>query len=329
MPGCSGPLPAAKTCPHWARILSLIVLMHSAAISRSLFCLAPALVQASMAEDYPATSYPAAPAAAPAARPRSTPGPGHDGAILLPAVPELVDLEDLSDAQNPGGIYFVDPPGGLGEDLLAILRRCSAGFLARLARLIGRILRPVPQVITCHLPCTNPECNEVCGRVVDVIAAERTVWANNIATLLRDEKWSLPDAVTEITGQPFRLFLLDALLAIVGDPDRPFVDLLVEGVPLGVDSSMPPCPTLFPPAPQAPPSMELAHCSSSWGSALSGQASVDALLSKRCPKAGSARSLEACPSFKSDMLRPPLASWDWLSPLADPTDLWLTAASPG
>ena len=60
-------------------------------------------------------------------------------------------------------------------------------------------------------------------------------------------------------GQPFRLFLLDALLAIVGDPDRPFVDLLVEGVPLGVDSSMPPCPTLFPPAPQAPPSMELAH----------------------------------------------------------------------
>ena len=65
-------------------------------------------------------------------------------------------------------------------------------------------------------------------------------------------------------GQPFRLFLLDALLAIVGDPDRPFVGLLAEGVPLGVDSSMPPCPTLFPPAPQAPPSMELAHCSSSW-----------------------------------------------------------------
>ena len=32
-----------------------------------------------------------------------------------------------------------------------------------------------------------------------MIAAERTVWANNIATLLRDEKWSLPDAVTEIT----------------------------------------------------------------------------------------------------------------------------------
>ena len=32
----------------------------------------------------------------------------------------------------------------------------------------------------------------------EVIAAERTVWAN-IATLLRDEKWSLPDAVTEIT----------------------------------------------------------------------------------------------------------------------------------
>eukprot|EP00439_Symbiodinium_sp_Y106_P083308 s433_g23.t1 len=64
----------------------------------------------------------------------------------------------------------------------------------------------------------------------EVIAAERTTWANNIATLLRDEKWSLPDAVTKITGQPFRLFLLDALLAIVGDPDRPFVDLLVEGV---------------------------------------------------------------------------------------------------
>ena len=35
--------------------------------------------------------------------------------------------------------------------------------------------------------------------IQEVIAAERTVWANNIATLLRDEKWSLPDAVTEIT----------------------------------------------------------------------------------------------------------------------------------
>ena len=63
------------------------------------------------------------------------------------------------------------------------------------------------------------------------------------------------------------------------------MDLLVEGVRLGVDSSMPPAPQ-------------------------SDQASVDALLSKRCPKAGSARSLKACPSFKSDMLRPPLASWD-------------------
>ena len=81
-------------------------------------------------------------------------------------------------------------------------------------------------------------------------------------------------------GQPFRLFLLDALLAFFNDPDRSFVDLLVDGVPLGVDSDMPSCPTLFPPTPQAPPSMDLTHCSSSWGSALSDQASVDALLSE-------------------------------------------------
>ena len=32
----------------------------------------------------------------------------------------------------------------------------------------------------------------------EVIAAERTVWANNIATLLRDEKWSLPDSRTPL-----------------------------------------------------------------------------------------------------------------------------------
>ncbi|CAE7657435.1 unnamed protein product [Symbiodinium sp. CCMP2592] len=106
-----------------------------------------------MAADYPATSYTASSQQAPAPDVWHTfrAARGHDGAVLLPSVPELVDLEELSD-----------------EDLLAMLRRCSAGFLARLARLIGRILRPVPQVVTCHLPCVNPECNQVCGRVIDV-----------------------------------------------------------------------------------------------------------------------------------------------------------------
>ncbi|CAE7354164.1 unnamed protein product [Symbiodinium sp. CCMP2592] len=106
-----------------------------------------------MAADYPAASYSASSQQAPAPDVWHTfrAARGHDGAVLLPSVPELVDLEELSD-----------------EDLLAMLRRCSAGFLARLARLIGRILRPVPQVVTCHLPCVNPECNQVCGRVIDV-----------------------------------------------------------------------------------------------------------------------------------------------------------------
>ena len=46
--------------------------------------------------------------------------------------------------------------------------RCSGGDLLAILRLIGRILRPVPQVVTCHLPCAKPECNQVCGRIVDV-----------------------------------------------------------------------------------------------------------------------------------------------------------------
>ncbi|CAE7302951.1 LRRC45 [Symbiodinium sp. CCMP2592] len=79
-------------------------------------------------------------------------------------------------------------------------------------------------------------------------------------------------------GQPFRLFLLDALLQLSRDPDRPFVDLLLEGVPLGVDEPMPACPTLFPASATKDPSMDLQHCSSSWGSALSDLSTVDSLL---------------------------------------------------
>ncbi|CAE7611472.1 LRRC45 [Symbiodinium sp. CCMP2592] len=79
-------------------------------------------------------------------------------------------------------------------------------------------------------------------------------------------------------GQPFRLFLLDALLQLSRDPDRPFVDLLLEGVPLGVDEPMPACPTLFPASAPKDPSMDLQHCSSSWGSALSDLSTVDSLL---------------------------------------------------
>ena len=44
-------------------------------------------------------------------------------------------------------------------------------------------------------------------------------------------------------GQPFRLFLLKELLSVANDPDTSFVDLLVSGVPLGVDEPMPPCPS--------------------------------------------------------------------------------------
>ncbi|CAE7664552.1 unnamed protein product [Symbiodinium sp. CCMP2592] len=94
---------------------------------------------------------------------------------------------------------------------------------------------------------------------------------------------SAPDFDTLLSvppGQPFRLFLLEALLSVFKDPDTSFVDLLTEGVPLGVDSEMPSCPTLFPPAGQSAPTMDLTHCSSSWGSALSDQASVDSLLSE-------------------------------------------------
>ena len=79
-------------------------------------------------------------------------------------------------------------------------------------------------------------------------------------------------------GQPFRLFLLKALLSVANDPDTSFVDLLVSGVPLGVDEPMPPCPSLFPAPPASEPDMDLSHCESSWGSALSDPATVDRLL---------------------------------------------------
>ena len=79
-------------------------------------------------------------------------------------------------------------------------------------------------------------------------------------------------------GQPFRLFLLQALLSVARDPDVDFVDLLVSGVPLGVDEPMPPCPSLFPAPPATEPDMDLVHCESSWGSALSDPSTVDRLL---------------------------------------------------
>ncbi|CAE6954665.1 LRRC45 [Symbiodinium sp. KB8] len=79
-------------------------------------------------------------------------------------------------------------------------------------------------------------------------------------------------------GQPFRLFLLKALLSVANDPDTAFIDLLVSGVPLGVDEPMPPCPSLFPAPPASEPDMDLSHCESSWGSALSDPATVDRLL---------------------------------------------------
>ena len=79
-------------------------------------------------------------------------------------------------------------------------------------------------------------------------------------------------------GQPFRLFLLKALLTVAKDPDTDFVDLLVSGVPLGVDEPMPSCPSLFPAPPASEPNMDLMHCESSWGSALSDPSTVDRLL---------------------------------------------------
>ena len=79
-------------------------------------------------------------------------------------------------------------------------------------------------------------------------------------------------------GQPFRLFLLKALLSVSGDPDTGFIDLLVSGVPLGVDEPMPSCPSLFPAPPATEPDVDLSHCESSWGSALSDPVTVDRLL---------------------------------------------------
>ncbi|CAE7257787.1 LRRC45 [Symbiodinium sp. CCMP2456] len=79
-------------------------------------------------------------------------------------------------------------------------------------------------------------------------------------------------------GQPFRLFLLEALLEVSRDPDISFIDLLVEGVPLGVDEAMPSCPALFPPSAPVSPKVPLQHCESAWGSALSDPQTVDSLL---------------------------------------------------
>ncbi|CAE7232659.1 unnamed protein product, partial [Symbiodinium sp. CCMP2456] len=63
-------------------------------------------------------------------------------------------------------------------------------------------------------------------------------------------------------GQPFRLFLLEALLEVSRDPDISFIDLLVEGVPLGVDEAMSSCPALFPPSAPVSPKVPLQHCES-------------------------------------------------------------------
>ena len=77
----------------------------------------------------------------------------------------------------------------------------------------------------------------------EVIAAERTAWANNIATLLRDEKWSLPDAVTKITVT--RHMLPDILVprprSIPAPPVRePGARLLTRPLPSEEAPSRPP-----------------------------------------------------------------------------------------
>ena len=53
------------------------------------------------------------------------------------------------------------------EELLALLRQCSVGLLARIIRLCTSILRPRRVEIYCQLPCANPECPNACGRRVD------------------------------------------------------------------------------------------------------------------------------------------------------------------
>ena len=79
-------------------------------------------------------------------------------------------------------------------------------------------------------------------------------------------------------GQPFRLFLLEAHLSVSRDPDIAFVNTPVSGVPLIIDESMPPCPSLFPAPPAPAPDVDLVHCESSWGSALSDPTTADRLL---------------------------------------------------
>ena len=46
------------------------------------------------------------------------------------------------------------------------------------------------------------------------------------------------------SGQPFRLRLLHCLALITRDPDADYAKPLQEGVALGVDFPMPPCPQL-------------------------------------------------------------------------------------
>ena len=76
--------------------------------------------------------------------------PGPAPAVADRSGPDLTQLEEVTD-----------------EELLALLRQCSAGLLARIIRLCSAILRPRRMEIYCQLPCANPECPNACGRRVD------------------------------------------------------------------------------------------------------------------------------------------------------------------
>ena len=79
-------------------------------------------------------------------------------------------------------------------------------------------------------------------------------------------------------GQPFRLGLWQSLSVVCADPDSDYLDLLRDGVPLGISSSIPACKVMAPPAPPDSATIPLQRCESSWKSAIDHADIVDELL---------------------------------------------------
>ncbi|CAE7747975.1 LRRC45 [Symbiodinium sp. CCMP2592] len=186
-------------------------------------------------------------------------------------VSNLADLSSLASACcHPPGTH--PPLAGKRDSSGAFLTRTTACYPDGLCERFAALMAPYLSRSVGLVPFLSWE-------------TDAPISESELEPFLGDLRSFLGLAVTDFDtllsvppGQPLRLFLLDALLQLSRDPDRPFVDLLLEGVPLGVDEPMPACPTLFPASATKDPSMDLQHCSSSWGSALSDLSTVDSLL---------------------------------------------------